>query len=350
MISEKRLSVQLLGQPLITWGGQAITIPRKQARLIIYFLACQKTMVSRSDLILTFWPDSANARQQLRDHLSKLRSHLPDQTLLLTDRDWLGLDFERVHSDVLVFEEVYDQLSLPFISIENRPLPEAIYQRILAAVNMWKAPKFMHGIGVLDNEDVNEWIEEKNRKLRFKWLTMMLRIAQHLIIVGDLESALSWLEKVSEYDEDYQFPQVIYLRLDVLYNLGQLAKAYELGLEYSDHTQTDWFAEYRLPFETLMKKIERERTQSFVSAQPIVRSANGMNIPIMGREETLTQMQWAYRRNNIIVLSAETGMGKTRLLHVFVNRLAFPLMILSMEAVYTERDIPFHPIVEMLRR
>lgn len=350
MISEKRLSVQLLGQPLITWGGQAITIPRKQARLIIYFLACQKSMVSRSDLILTFWPESANARQQLRDHLSKLRTHLPDANLLLTDRDWLGLNYERVQSDVLVFEEVFDQLSLPFISIEKRPLPEAIYQRILAAVNMWKAPKFMHGIGVLDNEDVNEWIEEKNRKLRFKWLSMMLRIAQHQMIVGDLEGALSWLEKVGEYDEDYQFPQVIFLRLDVLYNLRQLARAYELGKEYYDQTRTDWFAEYRLPFDTLMKKIDRERTQAIVDTKPALRSANGMNIPLVGREDTLTEMQRAYRRNNVIVLSAETGMGKTRLMHDFVNRLAVPLMILSMEAVYTERDIPFHPLVEMLRR
>ncbi len=350
MIGEKKLSVQMLGLPLITWGEQTITIPRRQARMILYFLACHKSMVSRHDLGLVFWPESANSRQQLRDHISKLRSELPDPEIIKTDRDWIGLNYDLVNSDVITFEENYDQVSLPFLSNTNRSLPEAIYRKILASVNMWKAPKFMHGLGVLDSEELNDWIEEKNRKLRFKWVNMMLRISQHLIIVGDLDGALNWLEKVSENDEDYNFPQAMYLRLEVLYKSGQYGKAFEFGQSIIEERDTEWFAEYKLPFGTLMQKIEAERNLSGVRENPLTRTENGRIIPLTGHKEVLTQMLQAFHRGNVIYLTGETGMGKTRLLHEFINRLTIPIAVLTMEAVYTEQDIPFHPFIEMLRR
>jgi tetratricopeptide (TPR) repeat protein len=350
MLSENRLSVQLLGQPMIFWGNKPITIPRKLTRIIIYYLACQKSMIGRTELLLLIWPDSPNARQQLRDHLSKLRTQLPEADIIVTDRDWIEIDHKKMSSDVLVFEDLYDQLSLPFLTIENRPLPEAIYQKMLAAVNMWKAPAFMFGMGVLDSDELNEWIADKNRKLRFKWLSLMLRIAQHLIVVGDLEGALTWMEKVTENDQDYEFPQAIYSRMDTLYHLGRLTQAYELGQEYVDHINTDWFAEYRLPFEVLKKKVEKERNQSANRVQIPSRFNNLNTIPLVGRDDLLGEMQKAYRRGNIIVLAGETGMGKTRILHEFVNRLTTPLTVLSMEAVYSERDIAFHPVLELLRK
>jgi DNA-binding SARP family transcriptional activator len=275
MAPENLLTVKLLGQPMISWGDKTITIQRKLARVIIYYLACQRTMIGRSDLVLMFWPDSLKGRQQLRDLLSKLRAELPDPEILVTDRDWIGLNGQKITSDVLIFQDLCEQLSLPFMTIENRPLPEAIYQKMLSAVNMWQATEFLFGIGVLDSDELNEWIAETNRKLRFNWLKLMMRIAQHLIMVGDLEGALTWLEKVSDYDKDYEFPQAIYLRMDTLYLLGRLTQAYELGQEYSEHIKSGWFEEFRTPFEVLMQKVEKERNQSTNRNQPTCKSAPG---------------------------------------------------------------------------
>jgi tetratricopeptide (TPR) repeat protein len=350
MAPENLLTVKLLGQPMISWGDKTITIQRKLARVIIYYLACQRTMIGRSDLVLMFWPESLKGRQQLRDLLSKLRAELPDPEILVTDRDWIGLNGQKITSDVLIFQDLCEQLSLPFMTIENRPLPEAIYQKMLSAVNMWQATEFLFGIGVLDSDELNEWIAETNRKLRFNWLKLMMRIAQHLITVGDLEGALTWFEKVSDYDKDYEFPQAIYLRMDTLYLLGRLTQAYELGQEYSEHIKSGWFEEFRTPFEVLMQKVEKERNQSTNRNQPTSRLSVSSTIPLIGRDDILQQIQWAYRRGNIIVLSGETGMGKTRILHEFVNRLTTPVTILSMEAVFSERDIAFHPILELLRQ
>ncbi len=57
MSTENRLMIQLLGQPRILWGDQPLT-PPKLARVFMYYLACQKSMVGRSDLVVLFWPES----------------------------------------------------------------------------------------------------------------------------------------------------------------------------------------------------------------------------------------------------------------------------------------------------
>lgn len=350
MAAENQLSVYLLGKPHIMWGDQHLTIKRRLARIFIYYLASHKSMVSRSELVVLFWPDAPNSRQNLRDLLSKLRAELPDPDIIQTDRDYVGLDYQKVNSDVLIFEDLYEQLSLPFLNIENRPVPEAIYQKLLNAVNMCYSPTFLYGVSPHDKEDFNDWVTNKNRQLRFKWLNLMMRISQHLIAVGDLEGALTWLEKVNEYDDDYDFPQVIYNRLEVLYQLGKFSQAYEFGVQYLEDIKTNWFSEYRLPFETLMKKIENERFHAAIRTQPPSRSNRGKNIPFVGRDDQITEIQRAYNRGDIIVISGETGFGKSRLMNEFIISLAHPLPAYPMEAIYSERKIAFHPIIEHLRR
>ena len=82
MAAENLLNVRLLGVPTIMWGDQTLSIQRRMARVFIYYLASHPSMVSRSDLVVLFWPESPNSRQQLRDLLSKLRAELPDSEII----------------------------------------------------------------------------------------------------------------------------------------------------------------------------------------------------------------------------------------------------------------------------
>ena len=108
-------------------------------------------------------------------------------------------------------------------------------------------------------------------------------------------------------------------------------------------------AEYRLVFETLMKRIESGRNQDAVQNQPPTSPAHGRHIQFLGRDDQIEAMQMAYQRGDIVVLSGETGFGKSRLFNEFLSRLGKSNPVYLMEAVYTERNIAFHPIVELLR-
>lgn len=350
MSTDQRLSLCLLGQPKILWAGQTLPIKRKLARVLLYYLGSQPAMISRSDLLLLFWPDMPNARQYLRDLLSKLKANLPDPDVIITDRDWLGLDYKKVVSDVITFEELYEQLTLPFINLEGRAMPETIYKNTLDAVNLWKSPRFLDGISVYDYHDLVEWIDQKNHTLRKKWITLMMRIVHHSIIIGDLESALLWLDKVIANDQYFEFPQAIYYRLQTLFRLGRFSEAYEFGKSYSDYLKAGWFEDYQLPFETLLKQIETEQPQVHPRTLPSMQLDDNLNLPFFFGENLLTQIQHSCMRGDVIVLSGETGMGKTRLLHEYIQRFARNKTILSMEGHYGEENLAFHPVVEMLRR
>src|SRR5512133_3506671 len=102
MAAPMTLRVFLLGAPAVTIDNQPLQIQRRLMRWMLSYLACQKSMVGRSDLILLFWPDEPeeDARRHLRETLSKLRAQLPDQEMIITDQDRVGLDLQRVSSDV----------------------------------------------------------------------------------------------------------------------------------------------------------------------------------------------------------------------------------------------------------
>ena len=128
-------------------------------------------MLGRTEIALDFWPDEINSRQHLRDLLSKVKQELPDPNIILIDRDWVGLDHNLVDVDIIEFEELFQQLTLPFLSVENRPLPEAIFQKMINAVNMWETPNILSGNSAFKSESLEDWVQKNNQRLTSKdWI------------------------------------------------------------------------------------------------------------------------------------------------------------------------------------
>ncbi len=350
MSEKKRLSIRLLGPPKLLWDGKPLVIKRRMVRILIYYLACKKIMVGRTDILLTFWPDDPNSRRNLRDLLSKLRSELPDQNFIKTDRDWVGLDFDSVYVDVIEFEDLYKQLTLPFLSVENRPLPEAIYQKMLHAINLWESPNFMAGSGALDSEGLEDWLHQQTSLLHGHRLDLTMRVCLHLINAGELESALDWLSRLISEDEDYEYPLAVYSKIDVLYRLQRYAQAHEYGREVLEEMGPEWFSGYARPLKLLMEQIEtvRKRSPIVVSEQPPVQNSN--RIPFTGQKDALFQIQKAYHRGGVLVLSGESGIGKTRILQEFLNDAEPAIRVFRMKAKILDQKLGFQTIADMLRQ
>ena len=80
------LAIQLLGSPQILRHGQALTLPRRKSRALLYYLAAHTTPLERDHILTLLWPelDRAAAQQTLRSSLYGLRKALGD-TLLSSD-------------------------------------------------------------------------------------------------------------------------------------------------------------------------------------------------------------------------------------------------------------------------
>ena len=94
---EPILRVALLGSPDVTWAGQPLAIPRRQACALLYRLASRLRPVTREQFCFLFWPDTPEsaARRSLAHLLTHLRRSLPTPELVSATSDTVGLDAGR---------------------------------------------------------------------------------------------------------------------------------------------------------------------------------------------------------------------------------------------------------------
>ncbi len=98
--------VYILGPAWIEWGGEPLTILRRQARGLVYRLAAHMQPVSREELCFAFWPDmpERTAHRHLSHVLCHLRECLPMPTLVRSHNELVELDPRQAWSDTCAFE------------------------------------------------------------------------------------------------------------------------------------------------------------------------------------------------------------------------------------------------------
>lgn len=100
------LRIYLLGPPAIFCGNEAINVPRRQARALLFRLGVRMQPVPREHLCFLFWPNQSElrARRNLTHLLTHLRRALPNCEDLITGDDQISLNPELVWSDTSTAE------------------------------------------------------------------------------------------------------------------------------------------------------------------------------------------------------------------------------------------------------
>src|SRR5258706_15944787 len=100
------LRIRLFGTPTVYDEDQPITIKRRGTRALLFYLAAQGKPVTRDHLPDNFWPDLSidQARRTLRDNLGKIRTDLPDKSVIQTQPDVVSLDFSKAWVDFFELE------------------------------------------------------------------------------------------------------------------------------------------------------------------------------------------------------------------------------------------------------
>ena len=345
------LQIRLLGLPEVTMNGQPVSILRRQVRLLLYFLACQREPVRRAWLSDLFWPEKTDqaGREALRDALRRLRQALPLPGLLNGAADLVMLDHPDLYNDVRVFEDAYQSLSrrVGYLPL-TEPLPAAIHQEILSAVTLWRSNELMLGVEV-ENSELILWLSGERHRLAEQRALLLSRLADHEMACGDLPAALVWLGIVAQIHEDD--PEVNLRRMRCLEGLGRWGELMFL----LDKVEAHYSGEMKGRMPPMLAEYcqgvrQRATPRSVERVVPrLERMINAPDMRFVGRQDILSELRRAYTRGGVLVLWGEAGSGKTRLVYQLYQQLEHPARLLLAPCKSATRSLPFEPLIDLLR-
>ncbi|MDM7917665.1 MAG: ATP-binding protein, partial [Methanosarcina sp.] len=164
------------------------------------------------------------------------------------------------------------------------------------------------------------------------------RLADHYISVGDLDSAIVWLETGLETDR--LNVEMNYLKLTCLRDLGQFQQMVEnINLlenlyQQNDEQLPDEFVDLREKAE-ISRRIEDQKTSH---TWPIEEKDE---VTFFGRKAELEKLNWAMHRKGVILLQGEAGSGKTRLIKEFYCQQAYSPRLFYCQSHPLSTRVPF---------
>lgn len=335
------LSIQLLGPPQILLAGQALDLPRRKSRALLYYLAAHPRPLTRDHVLAFFWPDTerVNAQQTLRTSLHGLRKAL---------------------GPALILEDTFLSLA-PEVAVDARQVEANLQSALLSNRELLQTTlqfyrgEFLQDFSLPDAPAFDDWAaaeRERYRRLRVRGLTAL---SEHYETERDFPAALEALDQALAADllqEDLQRHalRLHYLagdRAGAIRRYEQLRQALdaEMGVPPMAETRAvyDAIVNDRLEIPTPKTPASNFKLHDSPSvAQPPPANAP---LPFIGRELELSALRSAL--GQLTLIEGEPGLGKTRLAEEFIRTTdAIPLTGAAREL---EQALPYRPLMEALR-
>lgn len=347
MTKEKPIKILILGPPEIYINEKPAIIKRRLNRAILFYLAAQQQPVSRDELCALFWPEETeeNARKNLRESLSRIRTGLGVNNLWIKNGEQISLNRDLVNVDFIEM----DGLITPLLSSSEMngdfSLPDWMVVQLKTGMDLSRSTRLMQGLYLPDAKGFENWLEYNNQVYNSSLYKVYDRLIDHYISLGNLEEALVWLGRVFElnpFDENNNYLTLICMRdtgrnqelinfVDYLQNLYQ--------------QQQETFPE---KFTDIKKAAFQGKNKPVIpgSAWPITESGEPTFI---GREIELETLNKALRKRGILLLEGEAGIGKTRLLKQFFTQQPFPPRLFYVRGHPLATRVAFYAIIFALR-
>jgi tetratricopeptide (TPR) repeat protein len=284
----------------------------------------------------------------LRGALSRLRSEIPDPDLLIIHNDLVGIDEKRVCVDQQEFLELHDSFgNQPWIIPPEETLPAKIFQPMLTAANLWRGSEFMEGADLPSTYSLDGWRQQTNLHLTHLRTRLCTRICDHYRASGQLEGALSFARAALESDN---LNEDIHLRvLILLVDMGEYQEARQyyptIVKLLSDELDTQPSQQLVSVYRQIQDRILSTRHPS----EPEWRVRASLDTPFVGRQAEFNRLQEVMDHGGGILISGESGLGKTRLVQEFCELFASDRRIFITHCRPAEINLPYQPIIEILR-
>ncbi|NOZ30064.1 MAG: tetratricopeptide repeat protein [Chloroflexi bacterium] len=345
------LKVYLLGPPKVLWGGDLLTVPRRQTRALLYRLAAHLQPVSRQRLCFLFWPNvpESSARRNLTHLLTHLRRALPDPEILQTSEDFVALDPRRVWSDTASFERW--RVALPR---EPQPLREVEdLEALQRAVELYGGP-FLADFSLPANPEFEMWAAQERRSWERIYLEALEALLEGWTARGEYDAAIACARRYLETDE---LAEDVHRRLMALYaavgDRGAALRQFERCVAVLERELgVSPLPETRAIYQEILDGHPPPLQRPVVS--PAWTTLPSLEVPLMGRDEAWQLLEQAYARaraghGGVVLISGEAGIGKSRLMQDFATRLQGQALVLVGTGHFGARTTPYQPLVEALR-
>src|SRR4051812_19954347 len=338
------LSIQLLGAPLLLLDGQALSVPRRKSRALLFYLAARTTPATRDHLLALLWPDHDRpaAQQILRTSLHGLRKALGsalivgDDTLSLApDTD---LDIRRFEAGLAATTDL---------------------ETLAAALALYR-DDFLADFSVPDAEAFEAWADTERARYRQLATDGLATLAQRYQARQDYPAARESLARALAFNPFQEDLQRAALRLDYL--AGDRAGAIrryeslrrllddEFGVPPMDETRAlyDAIITDSLPADDRRPATDDRRAATPV-AEPwsVVGRQSSSVLPFTGRAAQLQRLRELASTRKRALIEGEPGIGKTRLADAFIQQ--FDGLALIGAARELEQALPYQPVIEALR-
>jgi DNA-binding SARP family transcriptional activator len=356
-----RLELALLGPPEVRRDGEPVRLRTRKALALLTFLALEGGMQPRARLTTLFWPEFAETqgRSNLRNTVSYLRETLGDHFVVARDalglRDGFTLDFFALEAAGRTSE-----LNPGHADLEKRDLEQAIHAY---------RGDFLEAFSLPDAPGFDDWVAAQ-REVARQWLDGAL---ERLLGVhharGDLETALDLAKHRLRLEplNEIAHRQVMQLHLEAgnraaaleAYRACRAALQRELGIEPSNETQGLALRlrhgpseEKSKPDVTPQQTEPQARVSTVLNTVPLQHwlttlETNGLeNVPFIGREREWAALEAAWNKNQVIYISGEPGVGKTRLALEFARSRG---IFVTLRGRPTDANVPYALIARAIR-
>ena len=344
------LKIYLFGTPRIFQDNQPISINRRLARTILFYLAGHGKPVSRTKLADLFWPDSSEdeSRTNLRDQLSRLRQSLPDPDMLKTQNEIVSLDFENVFVDYLEFTEQLGTISGTGLRL---PVKERItlaqYQTMKSLVSLWDEQDFFCGYDLGYSDELEHWRTQIASGVNSQIVAVLDRLAEYDQSNGNFENAVHWLSLAANVDT---YNDELHARIIKNYLLSGMQSQ---ARQYFERIKQFWLDEFSGELPESLISLE---SQVYATAPGLLAKLKNRwpvkfstQVPFVGQTEILESLLHAWRTGGSVLILGEAGAGKTRLVQETFQRIT-PMPRLMLGACQPlETNLPFTPWVSLLR-
>jgi DNA-binding SARP family transcriptional activator/predicted ATPase len=301
------LTMRLFGAPEIEVQGEPLPLNNQKARSLLFYLVLTGQPHTRNHLATLLWSEfpAENGRRSLRSAIFQLRRALravDREQAVVAEGDLLHLDTGQIDCDVH-----------EFCRLLTRNDPASLTQ----AVALYRGP-LLEGFTLPDAPLFDEWLWLEEEKLSQAYLAALKRLADTAAAQEKWAESLAYLQRLVQTDplaEEAQ-QQLIGRYLQQ----GDVNKALRQYRQFAAELQEKLGVSPTPATESLYQEALRRRQTGPFSPTAV------SPLPFVGRDELLARLLTLSRRvksghGHTVILQGDGGLGKTRLLQEFLDRL-----------------------------